>query len=125
MYVSSIIISKQLKIKSIIDGARTCQLFAIEQEKMLKCFQSLFLDYNLNIEYPLKDLDDDGELKNELLIRGVIPKTIEPQCLLGCPLSNKEIEEDIINAVYNGYLKEKAISAICKYENINIRGDFV
>lgn len=128
MYVSSIIISRQLKIKLVIDGARICQLFVIEQEKLLACFQSLFLYYDLNIEYPLKDLNDDWELKNELLIRGIIPKTVEPQCLLGCPLCKEDIDDDIVNAVYNvynEYLKENAMDVIRKYENIDISEDFV
>ncbi len=124
MYVLSIIISKELKIDEVVDGARSCQLFAIEQEIFLSIFKELFKSYNLNIEFPLKDLNCDWDLKNELLMRGILPKTIEPQCLLGIPEKEvpKEILEGLVN-IYNNYLKEKIISSIEKYKNINITGE--
>lgn len=127
MYVASIIICKQKNIKNIVDGARICQLFAIEQEEMLKEFKYFFNKYDLNIDYPVKYIDNDWDLKNELLIRGVIPKTIEPQCLLGCPIT-ENIDKELVNSVcnvYRKYLKDKAIDSIKKYSNINICEEYV
>ncbi len=45
----------------------------------------------IDIKYPLENLKDDWDLKNELLMRGIIPKTIEPQCLLGCTLNKNDM----------------------------------
>ena len=128
MYVASIIICRQKNINIVVDGARVCQLFAIEQEEMLNKFALFFGKYNLRIDYPLKNEDNDWNLKNELLIRGIIPKTIEPQCLLGCPISKDNINEELITSicnVYEKYLKEKAIKVIGDYNNINICEDFI
>lgn len=128
MYVASIIICKQEDITVIIDGARISQLFAIEQEEMLEKFIKFFKGYNLTIDYPVKEIDNDWDLKNELLIRGIIPKTLEPQCLLGCPISKQDIDKEIVNSicnVYEKYLKEKAIHIIEKYKNINLGEEFV
>lgn len=127
MYVASIIICKQKNINEVIDGARNCQLFVIEQEKMLNEFTSFFKEYNLDIIYPLRYMEDDWDLKNELLIRGFIPKTIEPQCLLGCPL-NKKASEELILSIYNVYklyLEEKAKKIINDYSNIKICEEFI
>lgn len=128
MYVASIIICRQKNISIVVDGARICQLFAIEQEEMLNKFTSLFDKYKLKIDYPVKNIDNDWELKNELLIRGIIPKTIEPQCLLGCPLNKDNINKELINSicnVYEKYLKEKAIKVIDAYSIINICEEFI
>ncbi len=128
MYAMSIIFCKQLGIKLVIDGARKSQLFAIEQVEMLKEFASLFLKYDLTINYPLKDLENDWDLKNELLMRGIIPKTIEPQCLLGCPLKKDNIDNDLIKAivkVYHNYLLEKIEKCINDYKDIIFIGDYI
>ena len=91
MYVMSI-------ITYVVDGARNSQLFAIEQDLLLERFKSFFKKYNIEIEFPLKDFKDDFELKNQLLIRGFVPKTMEPQCLLGMPLLNKDLTKEIIES---------------------------
>ena len=128
MYVASIIICKQKNIHVVVDGARISQLFVIEQEKMLNKFIEFFKKHNLTIDYPVKNIDSDWDLKNELLIRGIIPKTIEPQCLLGCPVSKDNINEELINSicnVFDRYLEEKAIKVIEDYHNINIYKEFI
>lgn len=128
MYVASIIICKQKNISIVVDGARISQLFVIEQEKMLNKFSEFFRKYNLKIDYPVKNIDNDWDLKNELLIRGIIPKTIESQCLLGCPINKDNINEELINSVcnvYEKYLKEKAIEVIENYNNISICGEYI
>lgn len=127
MYVISIILSKKMDIKIIADGARESQLFAIEQETLLKRFEKLFEKYGLKIEFPLKDLNDDFELKNQLLIRGFVPKTIEPQCLIGMPLSKKitsEIVEGTAN-IFDKLLLDKAYELVEKYKVIDISGEYM
>ncbi len=52
------------------------------------------------------DIDSDWQLKNELLLRGFIPKTLESQCLLGIPLSKNGISETEINGVCSFFDKE-------------------
>jgi len=65
MYILSMIICKQKNINWVVDGARKSQLFAIEQDKMIKEFQKLFKEFNLEIIFPVLDEQNDFEIKNE------------------------------------------------------------
>ncbi len=128
MYVMSIIICIKNNIDTVVDGARTSQMFAIEQNELLERFEKFFNKYNMQILYPLKELKDDFELKNQLLIRGFVPKTLEPQCLLGIPLKENEIDNKIIKStakVFDDLLKNKAEELIKKYRDVNISGEYL
>lgn len=125
MYIASIILCKKYNIKEVFDGARSSQLFAIEQENMLEKFKQLFEKYNLNIIFPLEKEDNDWKIKNELLLRGIVPKTIEPQCLLGVPLKKEDIDNEIIittEKVYEKYFKLKIDDILDRYKNVNMDG---
>lgn len=106
MYLYSIVICKCLKIKKVSDGARYIQGFAIETEYMLERFRKLFERYQIELILPVADLNSDWGEKNELLIHGFIPKVLEPQCLLGVPLENVKLDEEIIKGVASFYDKE-------------------
>lgn len=126
MYIASIILCNQYNIRKVFDGARISQLFAIEQKEMLNKFEKLFTENNISINFPLENEMDDWKLKNELLLRGIVPKTLEPQCLLGVPILDKN--EDILMAtvnVYEKYLKQKAKEILKRYKNLRINGDFI
>ena len=126
MYIASIILCKNYNINEVFDGARKSQLFVIEQTEMLKEFKALFNNYNLSIFYPLENQDDDWKVKNELLIRGIVPKTLEPQCLIGVPLKKEDIDNSIIEAtknVYEKYEKSKISDILNRYKNLKLYGD--
>lgn len=49
---------------------------------------------------PVFDLESDWERKNELLLHGMFPKVLEPQCLIGVPLPKEnKLEENVIEGV--------------------------
>ena len=128
MYVRSIILCNKMNLKLVVDGAREDQLYGIEQELLLKRFKAFFDKYNIKIDFPLKDFKDDFELKNQLLIRGFVPKTLEPQCLLGMPISKKDITSDILEATaktFDKLLLKKAQELVEKYKDINISGEYL
>lgn len=128
MYVESIIICKQLGISFVADGARNSQLFAIEQDKMLNLFISLFKSYDIDLLLPVKNLEDDFQEKNEFLIRGIIPKVNESQCLIGMPLNSNTVDEEILFAtvkIYQTLLLPKIDSLIKKYSNVEIGDSYL
>ena len=126
MYIASIILCNRYNIKNVFDGARRSQLFAIEQREMLNKFEDLFSENDVHINYPLENEIDDWKLKNELLLRGIVPKTLEPQCLLGVPTQEKN--ENILMAtvnVYEKYLKQRAREILNRYKDLKLNGDFI
>ena len=128
MYIESILLCKQYKIQIVVDGARNSQLFAIEQNLLLNSFQCFFKNYNLSLDFPLKDWQDDFELKNQLLSRGFVPKVLEPQCLLGTPLKEKEMNDCIVqavNKVFHKLLKLKAIELVEQYANVERDSNYI
>lgn len=129
MYVVSIILCNQHNIKYVFDGARKSQLFAIEQDELLSKFEQLFLEKDIIIDYPLKDEKDDWKLANELLLRGMVPKTIEAKCLLGVPIPDgKNLDKNIIVAtvnVYEKYIKPKVIDMLKEYKDLKFNGELL
>lgn len=122
MYIYSIAICKKLGIKRISDGARHDQGFVIELEPMLERFKKLLNDYELELLLPVIDMDSDWKRKNELLIHGFVPKTLEPQCLLGVPLKEgKQPENDTIQGTLAFFDKEvlaKCSNLVKKLEKV-------
>lgn len=126
MYITTIILCKQLDISYVADGARKSQLFAIEQDEMLNLFKDLFKKYNINLLLPVKDLENDFEEKNELLVRGIIPKVSESQCLIGMPLNVKDDEILIASInVYKILLYPKINDIIERFTNIKFGGEYL
>ncbi len=126
MYVTTIILCKQLNISYVADGARNSQLFAIEQDDMLNLFKELFKEYNIDLLLPVKNLENDFEEKNEFLVRGIIPKVNETQCLIGMPLytNDREILNATIN-VYKKFLYPKINDLIERYKNVKFGDDYI
>jgi len=99
MYVVAIKLADQHQITAIADGARSIQGFVIELPCMIEQFKSFLNEYGLEFLYPVLELENDWRLKNLLLSYGFVPKTIEPQCLLGAPLKgipDEEIQEAVV-----------------------------
>lgn len=86
MYIWSIIKAQQMRIGNVADGARKHEGFAIQQPTMISRFKELFSEYSMKLLLPVYDLDSDWKRKNLLLLKGFVPKTLEPQCLVGVPL---------------------------------------
>lgn len=119
MYLHSIVICQQFDIPCVSDGARRSQGFAIEQDLMLGRFQRLFHDHGIQMVFPVLDITSEWEIKNELLMHGVVPKVFEPQCLLGVPLDKKLSDDtlDGIAAFYDAEILPKSEAIIESIKN--------
>lgn len=99
MYIWSIIKAKQTNIKYIAEGARKDQGFVVELPIFMEKLRNFLNEYDVSLLLPVYELDSNYKMKNELLIRGFVPKTLEPQCLIGVPLpEGKTPDEDIQKA---------------------------
>ena len=106
MYIWSIIKAKQMGIKYIADGARKDQGFVIELPGMVEKFKNFLAEHSIKLLLPVWNLNSDWERKNLLLIRGFVPKTLEPQCLIGVSLpEGKAPDKEVQKAVKNYFNK--------------------
>ena len=96
------------------------QLFAIEQPSMLKEYRSLLQEYEIELVTPLLELESDYDRKIELLIRGINPTVIEPQCHFGVPMKKPLTKEEELEVshLYQEELKPKCLKLIKMSENI-------
>lgn len=69
---------------------------------MLERYKKLLSKYEIELLLPVQYIASDWTVKNELLLRGIVPKTLEPQCLIGVPLPNGEKPD---NDIIQGTLK--------------------
>ena len=128
MYILSIIICKKENVKLVVDGARKSQLFAIEQETMINEFKKLFENFNLEIIFPVLNETNDYSIKNQILANGFVPKMNECQCLLGMPILNGSMNDDILEGCLNVYMKElypKIERIIETYKNIDFKEKYL
>lgn len=95
MYMAGIILCKIYGIDIIAEGARKCQLFAIEQPKMIEEYRILLERYKIKLELPVYELESDWQRRLELQDNGFLPKTLESVCTIGLPMSGPLSEDDI------------------------------
>lgn len=122
MYLYSIVFCKYLNIKKISDGARPSQGFVVELPSMLERYKKLLSKYGIELLLPVQHIDSDWTIKNELLLRGIVPKTLEPRCLIGVPLPNGERpDNDIIQGTLKFFDEEmypKCHELLCTIEKV-------
>ncbi len=100
MYIWTILKAKEMNIEKIADGARKDQGFVIESPGMISKFRKFLSEYSISLLLPVYELDSNWRRKNLLLLKGFVPKTLEPQCLVGVPLpGGKPPDEDVQKAV--------------------------
>lgn len=78
----------------------------IELPNMIERFKDLFSEYSIELLLPLWDLSSSWERKNLLLLRGFVPKTLEPQCLVGVPLPGEKAPDKEIQIATERYFEK-------------------
>lgn len=99
MYIEAIAYCKTHNIQCMAEGARKIQKFIVELPEMIERYKMLTKNNEIDLILPVYELSDDWERKLELADRGYIPKTLEPQCWLGCPLKQELSPSEIVSLV--------------------------
>lgn len=105
MYVYSIALCKKLEMSCISDGARTSQLFAVEQQAFLDKIREMLGKFGIELLTPALNISCNWIRKNELLMRGFFPKMMEQQCLIGVPLDGP-LQQCVIEGIIQFYEKD-------------------
>jgi len=125
MYVVAISLARQMKIGTIADGGRISQGFVIELPPMIKQYSHFFKCHKKKLIFPVLDLSSDWKRKNELLVKGFVPKTLEPQCLLGAPLPNEKTPDKEEQSAIVKYFKTEILPNANKMLANNIQLDTI
>lgn len=109
MYLEAIAYCKAHGICYLAEGARRTQKFFVELPEMVRRYGELTEQNGIKLVLPVYDLINDWERKLKLADRGYIPKTLEPQCWIGCPLREelKPCEIESLAAYYDNEMKPK------------------
>lgn len=94
MYLVSIAYCKAKNIQYISEGARKQQGFFVELDEMKNRYEKLCMEHGIQLIWPVYELESDTERKIELGRRGLLTKTLEPQCNIGRPQRQKLTEEE-------------------------------
>lgn len=125
MYLESIAYCKAHGISKLAEGARQSQKFFVELPEMVARYRALTEQNGIELLLPVYDLVSDWERKLALADCGFIPKTLEPQCWLGCPLGDELNCEEIqsLLAYYDSEIEPQLQSLIAaKIESSSVRG---
>lgn len=107
MYTKAIIYAKENGFKYIAEGARISQKFMLEQPAMINRLKKLAENYGIELLFPVLNLVDDEEEKQELIENGFSSKGWESKCLLGRPAMDKTAnDENSILTYYDTLLKK-------------------
>jgi len=63
----------------------------------MRKFNEFCKEFGIELLLPVFNVESKGKIKEELLLRGIIPKTREPHCTLAMPLYDYKPKEDHIN----------------------------
>jgi len=92
MYVHSTALAVSRRINYIAEGARRSQLFPEQHPSVLKRFRELAEYFDLEVLLPVYDMKSE-EVKEELLMRNITPRIMEPYCIFSMPLYTYRISE--------------------------------
>lgn len=110
MYMAGIILCKIYNINVIAEGARKCQLFAIEQPIMIDEYKSLLDRYGIELLLPVYELESDWNRRLELQDNGFLPKTLEAVCTIGLPMKEELTDEEL--DIHNKAYQKKILPSI-------------
>lgn len=125
MYLESIAYCKAHGISKLAEGARRSQKFFVELPDMVAKYRTLTEQNGIELLLPVYDLASDWERKLALADCGFIPKTLEPQCWLGCPLGDELSCEEVKSLLnyYNSEIEPQLQNLIAtKIESSSVRG---
>lgn len=105
MYTKAIIYAKNNGFKYIAEGARISQKFMLEQIPIIERLKDLAGKYGIELLFPVLELIDDEEEKQELIQNGFSSKGWESKCLLGRPAMDKTPEDEKIILEYYDEIK--------------------
>ncbi len=96
MYISAITECLQRDIPYLAEGARESQGYPEQQSPIVKRYKKLCKEFSIELLLPVWTARSKGEVKEELIMAGIIPKTVEPFCTFAMPLYDYQVKKESI-----------------------------
>ncbi|MCJ7631405.1 hypothetical protein MUP77_03245 [Candidatus Bathyarchaeota archaeon] len=86
MYIRSIADCHLSGIRYIAEGARESQKYPEQQSLVMEVFKKLCKSNSVKLILPVYEIEGKEKVKEELMMRNIVPKTTEPYCTFAMPL---------------------------------------
>lgn len=93
MYIKAIAECLQRNIPYLAEGARESQGYPEQRPSIVERYKKLCKEFSIELLLPVWEVKSKGEIKEELIAFGLIPKTIEPFCVFAMPLYDYQTKE--------------------------------
>lgn len=96
MYIRTITECLQRDIPYMAEGARESQGYPEQQPSILERYKKLCKAFSIELLLPVWTVKSKGEIKEELIMAGIVPKTAEPFCVFAMPLYDYQAKKESI-----------------------------
>ena len=96
MYIRAITECLKRNIQYLAEGARESQGYSEQQSTIVERYKRLCREFSIELLLPVWTVKSKGEIKEELIRAGIIPKTAEPFCVLAMPLYDYQIKKESV-----------------------------
>ncbi len=94
MYIRAITECLQRDIPYLAEGARESQGYPEQQPSIVERYKKLCKEFSIELVLPIWTVKNKGEVKEKLIMAGIIPKTAEPFCVFAMPLYEYQIKNE-------------------------------
>lgn len=99
MYIHAVAEGLLRDIGYLAEGARLSQGYPEQNGAVLEMIKRFVESYGLKLLLPILSMASKEAVKEELALRGIIPKTREPYCVMSMPLYRYELSRDRLDEI--------------------------
>jgi len=99
MYIHTLAECLNSSIPYLAEGARKSQNYPEQTEQVIEKFRKFCKEFDRELLLPVFSVESKSKIKEELALRGVIPKTKEFYCTLAMPLYDYKPSEENIKSM--------------------------
>ena len=120
MYTHSIALANALNVDILSDGTRKDGGFITDEAELLEEIKKLAKIYNIDLEFPVYDMESNFERKVLLSERGLPTKVKEPQCYLGMPPTSKLTKQEVYQYTkwFKNYIYKNMVEDINRLKDL-------
>lgn len=131
MYIHAIAEGLLQGVSYLAEGARLSQGYPEQDKEVLERIRKFVEGYGLKLLLPVFNVSSKEMVKEELALRGIIPKTREPYCILSMPLYRYQFSQVGLREILelmDSFIIPRAgflVDRVVEIKRVRRRGDLV